>query len=254
MTQIKWPPGLNKDDLVGWGNFGFVCLDSSSGTVVKSPHDEEHDEAIRIEMAIYKRFEESGSHPGLLRYLGPCGSGLRLEFASNYGLRKHIQENGDEITGDQRLRWCLQIADTLAFVHSKGVVHGDLQWANIFLDGNMNAKVGDFAGSSLDGHPLMVRVTASHRSPGSLLLAQADIFALGSTLFEVTCGQSPYDGQTDKEIKDLFEKSLFPETKHLGPIGNIITGCWKGKYKTAYEVCQDIKAIQLPGKPPSSTF
>ncbi|RDI80507.1 hypothetical protein Vi05172_g9631 [Venturia inaequalis] len=151
MNQIKWPPGLNRDDLVGWGSFGFVCLDSSSSTVVKLPHDEESDEAIRREILIYQRFEESGGHPGLLRYLGPCGSGLRLEFAGNYGLGKCIQELGDNAALERRLRWCQQITDTIAFVHDKGVIHGDLQLGNIFLDEDLNAKVGDFAGSSLDG-------------------------------------------------------------------------------------------------------
>jgi hypothetical protein len=87
MSQIKWPTGFNKEDLVGWGNFGFVCLDSSTGTVVKSPHLEGEDEVIRIEKAIYERFEEHGGHMGLLRYFGPYELGLRLEFASNYGLR-----------------------------------------------------------------------------------------------------------------------------------------------------------------------
>lgn len=68
----------------------------------------------------------------------------------------------------------------------------------------------------------MVAVTPSHRYHGLLLSKRADIFALGSTMFEVLYGQTPYEGCTDKEIKDLFKKSKFPVTKHLGPIGDII--------------------------------
>jgi serine/threonine protein kinase len=245
MSQIKWSTGLNRQDLVGWGNFGFVCHDSSTETVVKFPHLEEHKEHIRIEKAIYERFEEHGGHAGLLRYFGPYESGLRLEFASNYGLRKHIQDGGSKITSEQRLRWCQQIADALDFVHSKGVIHGDLEWANIFLDDDLNAKVADFAGSSLDGSPLLIVVTASHRYPGPLLSKQADIFALGSTIFEVTCGQPPYDGRTDKEIRDLFKEFKFPETKCLGPVGDVIVGCWQGIYRSADEVSRSIKGMLL---------
>ncbi|TLD37736.1 kinase-like protein [Venturia nashicola] len=106
-------------------------------------------------------------------------------------------------------------------------------------------------GNKSSGH--MVRVPASHRYPGELLSEQADIFSLGSTLFEIICGQCPYDGRTDGDIMALFKKSIFPETKHLGLIGNIITGCWNGKYKSAYEVPKDIQAIHPPSNPPPRT-
>lgn len=38
----------------------------------------------------------------------------------------------------------LQIVDALSYVHECGVVHGDISCANIFLDKDMNIKVGDF--------------------------------------------------------------------------------------------------------------
>jgi serine/threonine protein kinase len=241
MNQIKWPTGFGCDDVVGWGNFGLVCLDSASTTVVKSPHLEEDAEAIRIEKAIYERFEEHGSHVGVLRYLGSYESGLRLEFASNYDLQTRLQNLGSEIALERRLRWAQQITDAVAFIHSTGVIHGDLQCGNILLDHDLNAKVADFAGSSLDGSPLLVAVTVSHRYPGPLLSKLADIFALGSTLFEVICGQTPYHGRSHKEIQELFQESKFPETKCLGPIGDVITDCWQGKYTSVNDVSRSIE-------------
>jgi len=248
MNQIKWPTGFSREDVVAWGSFGLVCLDSVSTTVVKSPHLEEDAEAIQIEKAIYERFEEHGSHVGILRYFGPYESGLRLEFASNYGLQTRLRKLGSEIAPEQRLLWAQQITDAVAFIHSKGVIHGDLQCGNIFLDDNLNAKVADFAGSSLDGSPLLVAVTASHRYPGPLLSKLADIFALGSTLFEVICGQTPYHGRSDKEIKDLFQDSKFPETKCLGPIGDVITDCWQGKYTSVNDISRSIESIRSQPK------
>ncbi|KAN0086906.1 hypothetical protein V8E54_000594 [Elaphomyces granulatus] len=61
MNQIKWPTGFNKEDFVGNGNYGAVCLDSSSSTVVKFPH-EGCEEAIRMEIKIYERFEQYGGY------------------------------------------------------------------------------------------------------------------------------------------------------------------------------------------------
>lgn len=243
MSQIAWPTGFSQKDLVGWGNFGVVCLDASTDTVVKFPHLDEHKEHIQVERAIYKRFEDYGSHVGLLRYFGPYESGLRLQFAENYGLRKYIQDHGSNLPSEQRLRWCQQIANTLAYIHSSGVIHGDLEIGNVFLDKNLNAKVADFAGSSLDGSPLLVAVTSSHRYPGPLLSKQADIFALGSTIFELMCGRAPYEGCADKDIKAFFKDSKYPETKGLGPIGNVITGCWQGIFSSADKVAMSIHGM-----------
>lgn len=53
MNQIKWPTGFNKEDFIGNGNYGAVCLDSSSSTVVKFPH-KGCEEVIRIEIKIYE--------------------------------------------------------------------------------------------------------------------------------------------------------------------------------------------------------
>ncbi|XTI89216.1 kinase-like protein [Cenococcum geophilum] len=147
--KIKWPTGFNKEDFVRNGNYGAVYLDSLSSIVVKFPY-KGCEEAIRIEIKIYKRFEQYSGY---------------------------------------------QIAYALAFVYSTGVIHGDLHSGNIFLDGDLNAKVGDFAGSSLDGSPLLIA--------------------------------TPYNRLPDKEIKDLIKKLKFSKTKgRLGPIRDIITGCW----------------------------
>jgi hypothetical protein len=83
--QIKWPKGCTRDDLVNWGNFGFVCLDALLESVIKIPYFE-NDDVILIERAIYERFDGRGGNMGLLRYRGRYDAGIRLEFASNYDL------------------------------------------------------------------------------------------------------------------------------------------------------------------------
>jgi serine/threonine protein kinase len=84
------------------------------------------------------------------------------------------------LTTDQRLRWAIQITNALGFIYSVGVIHGDLTCQNVFLDAQLNAKVGDFSGSSLDASPLFVTVAASHAYPREKLSIKADIFSLGS--------------------------------------------------------------------------
>ena len=168
--EIHYPTGFSLKDTVSWGNSGMVLLDRSSQTVVKSPHGQENEDAIMIERRIYERISEHGGHKGLLHYHGPYESGIRLEFACNNTLRTFIKIPTTDIDVENlRFRWARQITDTLRFLHSKHIIHGDLTCDNIFLDEYLDAKLGDFGGSSLDGCPLLVEVTASHKYPGQLL-------------------------------------------------------------------------------------
>lgn len=87
-------------------------------------------------------------------------------------------------------------------------------------------------------------VSASHRPhSGDLNSIKADMFALGSCMYEILTGQAPYVGCEETEIEALFSESKFPNTTSLGPIGNIICNCWHGKYTSANQVCADIAGL-----------
>ncbi|KAK3299517.1 kinase-like domain-containing protein [Chaetomium fimeti] len=172
-------------------------------------------------------------------------SGIRLEYAPNHNLRLRLGENA--VSFEQRLRWAIQVAETIKFIHDAGVIHGDLTCANIFLDANLNARVADFAGSSIDGSPLLIVVTESHEFPGPLLSTRADLFALGSVLYEITTGQPPYQGLKDTEIRARYLEHDFPDTTSLRAIGSVIEKCWHGKYPEARAVIEALK-----GTPPNS--
>lgn len=106
-------------------------------------------------------------------------------------------------------------------------------------------KLADFAGSSLDGSPLLVGVTASHEYPGPLLSVEADIFALGSTLYELLNESRPYAGLIDKVILDHYSRGKFPDTDSLGSVGGVIRKCWKGEYRNCSQVVSDLKGEVL---------
>jgi serine/threonine protein kinase len=248
VRETSPPKGCGAEDLIAWGTSGLVFSDSQSNTVIKSPRsgDGWSIANIQIEKNIYDHFTKHGGHEGLLRYFGPFEDGIRLEYAGNHGLLPYLQKHKSVIGFEQRLRWCQEVSHTLSFIHSKKVIHGDLRCNNIFLDGTLHSKVADFGGSSLDGSELRIMVSASHRRhSGDLNSIEADLFALGSCIYEILTGQAPYAGCEEEEIETLFGKSKFPTTTHLGPIGNVIWNCWHGKYPSAKQVCADIAGLTL---------
>jgi len=215
--EINIPTGCTIKDVIAYGTSGLAFLDPASTTIIKSPHSSD-DYAlanIEIERKIYERFTQQGGHKGLLQYFGPVETGIRLEYASNQGILQYLDEHKGDISLEQRLQWCQEVSHTLDFIHANKVVHGDLKCNNIFLDGALRAKVADFGGSSLDGSELRVVVSASHCSPGDLDSIEGDVFALGSSMYEIMTGQAPYAGREEEEIEGLFSKSEFPDITSL---------------------------------------
>jgi serine/threonine protein kinase len=241
--EIQFPSGFGLQDVVGWGTTGLVVLDESSQTIIKTPLDSFAQESIRLiskERQIYERLANRGGHKGILSYHGPFESGIRLEYAPNHALQSFNKKHDVDLR--QRLRWAAQIIEAVDFMHKSGVIHGDLTSANIFLDEKLNAKVADFAGSSIDGSPLLIAVTASHEYPGPLLSPQGDLFAFASVLYEIMSGDMPYRGLSDEEICGRYSKGEFPDTEPLPTaIGSVIRKCWQGKYNSCEEAIDDLR-------------
>ncbi|KAH6634386.1 kinase-like domain-containing protein [Chaetomium sp. MPI-SDFR-AT-0129] len=243
--EIKYPAGFGFKDLVSYGISGLVVLDKASQTVIKKPLSDDCEEALARARDIYARLTERGGHPGILRYHGTVESGIRLQYAPNGDIRAFLTfrppKQGLEITTKLHQRWAMQIAEALAFVHSAGVVHGDLTCHNVFLDGELNAKLADFAGSSLDGSGLLVCVAASHEYPGPTMSTQGDIFAFGSVLYEIVTGDSPFKGLPDDEIENRYKNGQFAGTSSLEKMGIIIRNCWLEKYNDLDPLLRDLK-------------
>lgn len=247
------PPGCSADNLLSWGSYGHVYLVEGGVEVIKAAKTRADRLAINIEKQIYERL---GHHAGLLDYLGcqtydhGTAHALRLGLAEKGSLSKYL---ANERSTDANLRfvWVKQLANTLHYIHSKNVVHGDLCCNNIFLDKQLNTRLGDFAGSSIDGSELLVACPSSHEPPWSCTMIKADIFALGSVYYQIMTGNAPFDQYSDDDVKEFFKDGNYPEVMCLGAVGDIIENCWKGRYEDMEAVLRD---INLQGKSFSYSF
>ena len=102
-----------------------------------------------------------------------------------------------------------RVADALGYAHEQNVVHCDVKPANIMYDAASNTvKVMDFGISRLvnltasaDG---MVRGSAPYMSPEHVMrrqiVGQSDLFSLGSTLYKLVSGRSPFEADSAFDI------------------------------------------------------
>jgi serine/threonine protein kinase len=241
VKDVVYPVGFGRNDVVAWGSTGLVVRDKASQTVIKTPSWEDDEPLMSREIEIYERLSQRGGHEGILRYYGTVEKGIRLEYAPNGDLRSFQKRQKDCIDGPRRLKWAAQIAEALDFVHEAGVIHGDLGCHNIFLDEHLNAKLADFAGSSLDGSELLVGVTPSHEYPGSALSTRGDIFTFGAVIYKIMAGEPPYGGLSEAEINSQYKNGEFADTVSFGEMGAIIRKCWTEKYPGFAPLAEDLR-------------
>ena len=71
---------------------------------------------------------------------------LVMEWCPQGDLAYHINEaksTNKKFNEQQISRWFAQMGDALAYLHSRRVLHRDLKSTNVFVDAEMNLKLGD---------------------------------------------------------------------------------------------------------------
>lgn len=104
-----------------------------------------------------------------------------------------------------------QIASALDYAHERGVIHRDIKPANILLDADGNLMLADFGIARVferNGLAAMATLTAdgqllgtpAYMAPeqldGPRVSPQADIYALGVTLYQMVTGALPFEADT----------------------------------------------------------
>ena len=152
-------------------------------------------------------------HPGIVRVerLGQPGGrhvlgmeyveGISLSVFHRKGEARSLAEVAAACDGCLKqgdlARFLIHVLDALAYAHAKGVFHGSLTPANIFLDereGRIVARAADVGLAQLVGQDwLRGHGNADYMSPeqkeGKGPDARSDVFAAGSITFELLTGQ-----------------------------------------------------------------
>jgi hypothetical protein len=236
VLEAWYPPGVT--EVLVWGNTARLGL-LPDGTILKHVHDRDDPWATTCLDIEHQILTALGSHPRLVRYLGKHEYGLRFHFEANGDIRHYFSQTGGEsVPIVQREKWVKQAAESVAFIHSKNVIYCDVHHNNFLIDGEMNLRLCDFAGSlfgELDGKAMESIRFFLPRDPLSTPTTQTDLFALGSVMYYVMAGREPYDDLAEDEVTARFLRGEFPGVDEYS-CGQSISGCWNGRFDSAQDV------------------
>lgn len=246
------PPGVRR--VIACGTSAFIG-EVDDSTVLKYPVEAGGDRT-RLELE-HQILTAVGRHPRVVAHKGFTEAGLYLERAANGTIVEFLSASDrPQPSVQQRLAWCRELAEAVAYIHSQRVLHCDIQPTNVLVDREMHIKLADFQGKHLSeegdvildgwsGEPCRYCCPREDEFESDF---KTDIFALGSTIYFIMHGEEVFpdiisgDPGWDDEVKSRFEKGLFPQDSSA--CGDITQKCWTQQYESAREVIEDIGAVQ----------
>ncbi len=202
---------------------------------------------------------------------------LVMEFLEGTDL-SHVIKSKREITIEESVDFVLQTCEALAHAHSRGIVHRDLKPANLFVttqaDGSAHIKVLDFGISKYNANSMgssevnEITMTAAlmgtpkYMSPEQIhdsraVDNRADIWALGTILYELTTGSRPFVGGTVAMtcVKILQEDPAPPRTLRAEiaeGLEQVILRCLRKDPNDRYANVGELAEALAPFGPPNA--
>jgi len=152
------------------------------------------------------------SHPNIAALFEASESAGVCYFVYEFavGAPLHEEMGGRPVNPRRAVELCIQIADALADGHAAGILHGDLRPETIGVTAKGSAKLLDFgmwrwtrgglvrraaarAPESLpDEDSLIASYMAPEQALGGETDGRADLFSLGTILYEMLTGRNPF--------------------------------------------------------------
>jgi serine/threonine-protein kinase len=232
------------------------------------------EERAEYEKRFYQEAKAAGglSHPNVVTIFDIGHAGdlvyMAMEFVAGSELKSLLASR--LVEPQAALDIGAQIAEGLAYAHSRGVVHRDVKPANIMVARGGPAKIMDFGiarmrSSDVKTQTGMLLGSPKYMAPEQLLGGavdhRCDIFALGVVIYEMAVGAPPFSGDDITQIMYQIVNATPPAPSavqpRLPPMLDLVLARALAKdpdrrYQDARELAADLRACgaQLAAAPP----
>ncbi|KAI2785980.1 hypothetical protein POX_h09745 [Penicillium oxalicum] len=222
-SRVTEPEEDGEEYIIGGflGKGGFaVCYEGTLARngrvfamkVVKSQMPQKKmEEKFRTELQIHSKMR----HPFIVQFYRAFAfhqsTYVVLELCPNGSVMDMVRKRRCLSLPEVR-RFMIQLCAGVKYLHKRFVAHRDLKMGNLFLDRNMNIKIGDFGlaamilsdkdakrRNTLCGTPNYIAPEVLDKSKGGHT-QKVDIWSLGVICFAMLTGYPPFQSKTQEEI------------------------------------------------------
>ena len=199
-------------------------------------------------------------HPNVVPIydIGACDGHhyFAMEFIEGHPLSTHVLARS--LTISDALALAERVADALECAHTAGVIHRDIKPSNILVDKNGMPHITDFglakqvdlenkytmSGTTLGTPAYMPPEQA--RGQINKIDARSDVYALGTVLYEMLTGVTPFSGRSLLEVVVAVINEPVPPPRHLNPkihrdIQTIVLKCLEKEREQRYASAADLR-------------
>ncbi len=187
---------------------------------------------------------------------------IAMELVEGTNLRSFLDgRTGEPLSSEAAALLFREVGAALAHAHENGVVHRDVKPENILIGPQGKVKLSDFGIAHLAGLSQMTTTgqilgSPAYMSPEHIeqaeLDARADVFSVGTVLYEMVVGRVPFEGQNPHAIIKRIIDGDFDDPIRANPavghhLGRIIRRCLapdpSQRYASAGELVDDLDAL-----------
>lgn len=185
-----------------------------------------------------------------------------MELVEGTTLRAFLDRRGGEpLLAEAAALVARHVFAALAIAHEQGVVHRDVKPENILIGAGGALKLSDFGIAHLVGIDQMtvtgqILGSPAYMSPEHIELAEldarADIFSLGTLMYEMSVGSMPFAGKNPHHIIKRIVEGYYDHPLSVNPgvghgVASIIVRCMQldreRRYPSAAEVVRGLDAV-----------
>ncbi|KAI8974782.1 Pkinase-domain-containing protein [Trametes punicea] len=206
------------------------------------------------------KIHRSLDHPNIVRFQDCFEDDdnvyMTLELCHNGSLMDMLRRR-KRFTEPEARYFMVQLIGACHYMHTHQVIHRDLKLGNIFLDRNMNVKVGDFGLAALIENPgerkKTICGTPNYIAPEVLFDTanghsfEVDTWSTGVILYTLVVGRPPFqtkdvkaiykrirdneyefptDRAVSKLVQDLIQQILTPDPQQRPTLHEIVDHAW----------------------------
>uniref|UniRef100_A0A1J3CWA2 Serine/threonine-protein kinase HT1 n=1 Tax=Noccaea caerulescens TaxID=107243 RepID=A0A1J3CWA2_NOCCA len=195
-------------------------------------------------------------HPNIVKFVGvDTGNCIITEYVPKGSLRSYLHHlEQKSLPLQQLIKFGLDIARGMEYIHSRKIVHRDLKPENVLIDKDFNLKIADFGIACQEDYcDILGAETGTYRWMAPEVLRRrphgrkSDVYSFGLVLWEMVAGAVPYEEMIPvqaafavmhKNIRPIMPKDC------PAPMKELIEQCWSLQTDKRPEFWQIVKVLE----------